>query len=49
MKSSGKITTMKFDDAFEIVMNSARLPGTEQFSVEDDDLFVRSRFYHTLP
>lgn len=27
---------MKFDDAFEIVMNSARLPGTELLSIEED-------------
>ena len=40
---------MKFDDAFEIIMNSARLPGTERLSIEDDDLFVRSRLCRTLP
>lgn len=32
---------MKFDDAFEIVMNSARLPGTERLGIEDDDLLNR--------
>jgi len=32
---------MKFDDAFEIVMNSARLTGTERLSIEDDGLLNR--------
>jgi len=32
---------MKFDDAFEIVMNSARPPGTERLSIEDDGLLNR--------
>jgi len=32
---------MKFDDAFEIVMNSARLLGTERLSIEGDDLLNR--------
>jgi len=32
---------MNFDDAFEIVMKSARLPGTERLSIENDDLLSR--------
>ena len=32
---------MKFDDAFEIVMNSARLPGTERLGIEDGGLLNR--------
>jgi hypothetical protein len=32
---------MKFDDAFEIVMNSARPPGTERLSIKDNDLLNR--------
>ena len=32
---------MKFDEAFEIVMNSARLPGTEWLSIDGGDLLNR--------